>query len=313
MRYNTYLKDSIQISEIGLGAWQLGINSGWKSISEKEAVEMVQYAIDKGINFFDTAPNYGNGSSELRLGKGLQGIDRASYVINTKFGHTDTGEINYNSDYIRKSLEGSLKRLKTDYVDSLIIHSPPAHYLDGSINDQFQILDDLKSEGLIKAYGASIDTAEEIKTLLESTGSKVVEAFFNIFHQNSANAFETARKKGVRIIAKIPFDSGWLTGKYHHDSTFEGIRSRWSKKDISTRARLVNELKELTGNNVDLIRLALSFCLSFEEVSTVIPGNTSIDQLKKNIESIEHPIPETLKDDLMKFYNQNVQHLNLPW
>jgi aryl-alcohol dehydrogenase-like predicted oxidoreductase len=94
MKYNRYIKDSALVSEIGLGAWQLGNNSGWQSLSEKDAVELVEKALEYGINFFDTAPNYGYGTGEDRLGKALKGVDRSEIVINTKFGHTDSGITN---------------------------------------------------------------------------------------------------------------------------------------------------------------------------------------------------------------------------
>jgi len=153
MKYNRYTNDSPLVSEIGFGAWQLGINSGWKGMSEKEAIEMVHTSINNGVNFFDTAPNYGLGSSELRLGKALKNYDRTKLVINTKFGHTNSGALNYSSEYIRDSIDGSLKRLQTDYLDSVIIHNPPFEYLDGRRNTHYDILEQLKREGKIRAYG----------------------------------------------------------------------------------------------------------------------------------------------------------------
>ena len=110
MKYNTYIKKSTLVSEIGLGTWQLGENSGWKSMSEKQAIDLVHNSVASGVNFFDTAPNYGHGTSEIRLGKALHPLDRSKVVINTKFGHTVSGRINYDSNYIRESVDGSLKR-----------------------------------------------------------------------------------------------------------------------------------------------------------------------------------------------------------
>ena len=193
MKYNKLLKESPAVSEIGLGAWQLGVNSGWLGLTDKEAQNMVEKALDLGVNFFDTAPNYGLGTGESRLGKGLQGADRDKIVINTKFGHTDTGETNYEANYIRQSLEGSLTRMKIDYVDSIIIHNPPFAYLDGNKNDHYEILEKLREEGKIRAYGASLDTAAEMKVLMETTGSEVIEACFNILHQDAAKAFDFTR------------------------------------------------------------------------------------------------------------------------
>ena len=313
MKYNKYIKGSPAVSEIGLGAWQLGAESGWRSLSEKEAIKMVRTSIELGVNFFDTAPNYGFGTSELRLGKALRGIDRNTIVVNTKFGHTESGDTNYQSDYIRESLEGSLKRLGLDYVDSLIFHNPPSAYLDGNKNDHYEILEELKEEGKIKAYGASLDTYHEMKLFMETTNCEVIEAFFNILHQDTARAFDLALEKKVGIIAKIPLDSGWLAGKYGAESTFNDIRKRWSKDDIKVRASLIESLKKMIGEEHNLSQTAISFCLAYDAVSTVIPGNASIDQLKNNVDSVTKPISRELVEKFENFYKHEVKELNLPW
>jgi aryl-alcohol dehydrogenase-like predicted oxidoreductase len=313
MKYNRYINNSALVSEIGLGAWQLGHNSGWQNMSEVEAMELVEKSMAYGINFFDTAPNYGHGTGEQRLGKGLKGVDRSKIVINTKFGHTDSGTTNFNSDYIRKSLEGSLKRLQVDYVDSLIIHNPPSEYLDGNKTDHYEILERLIEEGKIKAYGASLDTYEDMTLLLNTTNAKVIEAFFNILHQDTARAFPMAIEKEVGIIVKIPLDSGWLSGKYNAESTFNDIRSRWSKQDINTRAQLVQRVKEIIEAKDKLAQKAISFCLSYDAVSTVIPGNVNIAQLTNNVESINNPISSKFIERLETFYINEVKPINLPW
>ena len=313
MNYNRYIKNSIKVSEIGLGAWQLGNNSGWQSMSERDAINLVEKSIDYGINFFDTAPNYGHGSGEDRLGKALKNIDRTKIVINTKFGHTDTGITNFNSDYIRESLEGSLKRLQVDYVDSLIIHNPPASYLDGNKNDHYEILERLIDEGKIKAYGASIDTQEDMKLLMNTTNAEVIEAFFNILRQDVIGAFDLAIEKKVGIIAKIPLDSGWLSGKYHSESVFHDIRNRWSRQDIKTRAHLTKRVKDILDAKNNLAQKAISFCLTYDAISTVIPGNVNTEQLKSNAESVNNPISKELVEKLEKFYDAEVKDLNLPW
>jgi aryl-alcohol dehydrogenase-like predicted oxidoreductase len=313
MKYRKYIKDSINISEIGLGAWQLGHNSGWQSLSEKEAMELVEKSLEYGINFFDTAPNYGNGTGEERLGNALKDVDRGKIVINTKFGHTDSGTTNFNSNYIRESLEGSLKRLQIDFVDSLIIHNPPFAYLDGTKNDHYDILERLIEEGKIRAYGASLDNYEEMKLLMNTTNAKVIEVFFNILHQDSSRAFTMAQEKEVGIIVKIPLDSGWLSGKYNAESTFNDIRSRWSKMDIQRRAHLVNRVKEIINTKDNLAQKAISFCLSYDAVSTVIPGNVNKAQLTNNVESTNNPFASELVEKLEKFYQEEVKDLNLPW
>jgi aryl-alcohol dehydrogenase-like predicted oxidoreductase len=313
MKYKKYIKDSINISEIGLGAWQLGQNSGWKSMTEMEAIKLVHKSLDFGINFFDTAPNYGLGTGEERLGMALKNVDRSKIVINTKFGHTHTGTLNFSSNYIRKSLEGSLKRLQVDYADSLIFHNPPSEYFDGNKNDHYEILERLIEEGKIKAYGASLDTYDDMKLLMDTTNSKVIEAFFNIFHQDTLRGFEKAQTNEVAIIVKIPLDSGWLTGKYNAESSFNDIRSRWSKEDIETRANLVNKVKSIIGTEESLTQQAIAFCLAYDAVSTVIPGNVTIEQLTSNVKSTDISISRSLLKKLEKLYQSEIKKLNIPW
>jgi aryl-alcohol dehydrogenase-like predicted oxidoreductase len=313
MKYNKYIKEAPLVSEIGLGAWQLGNNSGWLSMSEKEAIDIVERSLEYGINFFDTAPNYGYGTSEERLGKALKDIDRSKIVINTKFGHTKSGITNFNSDFIRESLDGSLKRLKVDYVDSLMIHNPPIAYLDGNKTDHYEILERLIEVGKIKAYGASLDTHEEMNLFMNTTNAKVIEAFFNILHQDTSQAFDLAKEKEIGIIVKIPLDSGWLSGKYNANSIFHDIRSRWSRQDIQTRAHLVNRVKEIVQTKDNLAQVAISFCLEYDAVSTVIPGNVSLAQLASNVESINNPISKSIIEKLEDFYLNEVKHFKLPW
>jgi aryl-alcohol dehydrogenase-like predicted oxidoreductase len=313
MKYRKYNKHVPFVSEIGLGAWQLGENAGWKEMSEKEAIYLVHQALDLGVNFFDTAPNYGSGTSESRLGKALMSTDRSEMLINTKFGHTVEGGTNFDAQYIRASLEGSLKRLRVDYVDSFILHNPPFDLLDGNQQPHYEILEDLKEEGKIKAYGASLDTYEEIKLLTDTTNSEVIEVFFNILHQDTARAFALAKEKDLGIIVKIPLDSGWLSGKYQADSTFQDIRGRWSRSDIETRAALVEKVKTITDQSTHLAQAALAFCLAYEEVSTVIPGNTTVEQLKNNVQSTELYMAQEVVQQLEQFYQEEVKDLQLPW
>ena len=148
---------------------------------------------------------------------------------------------------------------------------------------------------------------------MKTTGGEVIEAFFNILHQDASRAFELAGKKNVGIIVKIPLDSGWLSGKYGPDSVFNDIRSRWSKTDIKTRAALVERVKAIIGEEKVLAQAAISFCLAYDAVSTVIPGNSTIGQLRSNLESVKHPMPGELVEQLEYFYENEVKGLRLPW
>ena len=313
MKYKSYVEGSPKVSAIGFGAWQLGNDIDWHEMTETDAVLLVHKAIEEGINFFDTAPNYGNGKSEFILGKALKEVNRSTVVINTKFGHHIDGHTDYSHGVIRETIEGSLKRLGTDYIDSVLLHNPPSKLLKADGNEHYEVLEQMKKEGKILAYGASLDTKEDMDTFLNHTNGQVIEAFFNILHQDTRYSFEQAMKKGVKIIAKIPLDSGWLSGKYHKDSTFTGIRARWSREDIVTRAALVDQLKALPVEGQSLSQFALQYCLAYEAVSTVIPGVAVIEQLRANVGALDYPMDIHTVKWLEAFYEQQVVEKHLVW
>ncbi len=314
MDYKKYISDSPPVSVIGMGTWQLGAAADWKLLSEKDAIRIVEVALEEGVNFFDTAPNYGQGESEERLGKALRHTDRSKVILNTKFGHTVDGNIDFDPGKIRRSIEGSLRRLQIDYLDSVLFHNPPAELLNGNrAPEHYELLEKLKAEGKIRAYGASVDTYEEMKVLLDTTKGSVVEVFFNILHQDTGRAFEQAEAQGVAVIAKIPLDSGWLSGKYGSQSIFRGVRSRWSPADIEQRGALVEAVEEILAPDFRLPQAALAFCMAHDAVSTVIPGSGSLAQLRSNLLSLDKPLPPGLIRKLQLFYKEEVQPLRLPW
>jgi aryl-alcohol dehydrogenase-like predicted oxidoreductase len=301
----------IKVSEIGFGAWQLGNEKDWGKMTNDEAVYLVNKAMDSGCNFFDTAPNYGAGKSEELLGKAFKG-KRDQVVISSKCGHHSNGEQNFEPDKLILSVENSLRRLNTDYLDSLLLHNPPFSTLDRS-SQQFAVLERLKEQGKIKLYGASVDNSNEVNKLLNNTDSEVIEVMFNIFHQEPASALKSAQTKGVGIITKIPLDSGWLTGKYSANSTFTGIRSRWSTEEIQKRGKLVEQVRSILGSNISMVHGALQFILSYQEVSTVIPGARDIQQLNENISASEAILPKEVKYELLKLWDEEIKDSNIGW
>lgn len=303
-----YAKTNKTIHRVGFGAWQLN-NPLWGSMSEDEGIQLVKTAIASGINFFDTAPGYGNGMSEIILGKAIQN-NRDQVVINTKLGHLADGTSDFSVTSLESQIQSSLKRMDITYLDSAILHNPNRDILAGK-TAHFQMLKQLKQNGLIRAYGVSIDTYEELMLVLNHVEVDVIEILFNVFFQGPAQGFQLAKEKGVSLVAKVPLDSGWLTGKYNQDSIFTGIRNRWSKDVIKRRADLIEDVKQITQQN-NLIGPAIGFILSFPEITAVIPGIQSLDQLKTFVEG-DFTISETVKQKLIALYQQKIQSNPLPW
>lgn len=310
MKYRRYGTTGKQVSEIGFGAWQLGNKQDWAAMEDDEAIRLVHEALDLGVNFFDTAPNYGQGKSEVLLGKALE-RKRDKAVINTKFGHSPEGT-DYSASQIRNSVERSLTRLQTDYLDSVLIHNPPFDYLDGKYG-HYQVLEDLKAEGKILAYGVSVDSSREMLEALEHSRLGVMEVMFNIFYQETAQAFQAAKEKDVALIIKVPLDSGWLSGKYDENSSFSGVRSRWSPEVIQTRAKLVEQIRFLEDEQTTMTMAALRFILAYPEVTTVIPGVRSSAQLRENVAASDAVLPDESLRKLQELWERDIRFKSLGW
>lgn len=311
MRKRAYGKTGTSVSEIGFGAWQLGNAKDWGNMQTSDAIALVHAAIDLGCNFFDTAPGYGHGKSEAILGEALKDR-RHEVVINTKVGHTADGTSDFSPAGIRNSVLSSLKRLGTDYLDSVLLHNPAKELMDGD-SPQFNMLRSLKQEGLIGAYGLSIDTAHEMLHVIENTDTEVMEILFNIFHQDTRDAFTAAQNNSIALIVKVPLDSGWLSGKYHANSQFEGIRKRWSQADVQRRAELVEDIRFIEKPGVSLTQSALQFILAHQEISTVIPGIKNIEQLHENLGAATEIMPEHIVAQLHDFWERELKTNPVPW
>lgn len=312
MEYRPLGNTGLRVSAVGFGAWQLA-NPIWAGPDEAGSVELVHAALAAGCNFFDTAPGYGGGASEQLLGRALQGR-REKAVLCTKYGHADPRQANFSVTGLRPSLEASLRRLQTDHVDLLLLHNPPRDLLDGArAADLYSELEALRCEGKLRAFGASIDTRQELRTLALTTFSGVAEVLFNAFHQDARREFGEAARRGLGLIAKVPLDSGWLTGKYDERSRFDGIRGRWSPEVVARRAALLRKLRALLPPEMPLAQAALSFVLAHREIATVIPGAKTRPQLEANLAAASEPMPAAMVAAIHALWQKDLADDPLPW
>jgi len=269
-------------------------------MDDRTALRLIGEALDGGVNLFDTAPNYAQTNSERLLGVALRGR-RDKVVIVSKFGHPPEGAKDFSVPRFWRSIEASLKRLQTDYLDVLLLHNPPEDMYRGT-DPLWEALEEAKREGKIRHYGASLDFAREVDACLDNTGSEVLEILFNVLHQDVRLSFAHIRQKHVGTIVKVPLDSGWLTGRFNEASTFNDIRSRWSAVDISRRSALVSQLDWLTADGTSLAHQAIGFLLSYAEVSCVIPGIRTSDQLRQNLAAAGRRVAPDVRDRLERFW-----------
>jgi len=248
-------RTGLEVSEIGFGGWQLCNDDSWGGMDARTAHRLVHAAVDGGINLFDTAPNYAGTQSECVLGEALRG-KREKVVLVSKFGHTPDGQTDFTVNGLWESLDGSLGRLRTDYLDVLVLHNPP-NQMYGGRDPLWDAMEQARLQGKIRHYGASLDFAADVEECLSNTKSSVLEVLFNIFHQDVRRAFAHVRQHGAGIIVKVPLDSGWLTGRFDASSRFEGIRARWSKEQIAQRSELVSRIRWLVADGSELAHKAI--------------------------------------------------------
>lgn len=303
----------LEVSEIGYGAWQLCNSDSWGGMDDQTALRLIHEAIDGGINLFDTAPNYADTKSESILGKALRN-KRDDVVLVSKFGHTPEGPKLFSVDWFWKSLEASLSRLGTDYLDVLLLHNPPSDFYAGT-DPVWAAMEEAQAQGKIRHYGASLDFAAEVRDCLSNTNSEVLEVLFNVFHQDVRHSFDAVRQHGAGIIAKVPLDSGWLTGRFDASSRFEGIRARWTEEEIAKRAELVSEIEWLVADKSELAHKAIAYLLSYDEVSCVIPGIRTQEQLTSNLAAPDCSLSPDEKMKLEVFWDQLTENGSklLPW
>lgn len=313
MKLRPFGNTGMNVSEIGLGAWQLA-NPDWGLNDRAEALRIIQKSLEAGCNFFDTAPGYGGGRSEELLGEGLKSA-RKDIILCTKFSHYDeNGTRDFDAKNIRPVLEGSFHALQTDYVDILLLHNPPRELMDGRVAPEiYEEMENLKAEGKIREYGVSLDWREEVDMVVDTTQSKAMEVFFNALYQEPLPAFQKAYENGVGIIVKVPLDSGWLSGRYRKSHNFDDIRKRWPPEVVARRSELVEQFAKLVPEGTSIAHAALQFVLAQPQVSTVIPGAKSVAQALDNFAAADKQLSPEVVQSIVELWEREIMNDPLPW
>jgi aryl-alcohol dehydrogenase-like predicted oxidoreductase len=309
MKYRVLGKTGFKISEISIGTWQVGGRWGEK-FSHDNADRILNTAVDNGINFIDTADVYGDGESEKAVGR-LKRSRSENIYIATKCGrrlqpHTNRA---YTPQVLRNFVEDSLRNMGIDTIDLIQLHCPPTEvYYRPEI---FEVFEKMAVEGKIRQLGVSVEKVEEALKAIEYSNVSSVQIIFNIFRQRPKDLFfEQAMKKNVGIIARVPLASGLLSGKFSSDTVFLPGDHRYFNRDGSAFDKgetfsgidyqlglnAVDELKKAFPG-ISLSALSLRWILMFKEVSCVIPGASSPDQVISNVSSC---LIDALSDAQMK-------------
>jgi len=268
------------VSRIGLGTWQLGMRGWGSGYDESTLTEALRIGIKNGLNFIDTAELYGNGTSEMLIGKAIEGMKREDIKIATKLAG-----FNATARRVKKRLSGSLKRLGVDYVDLYQVHWEPSIYTN--MRELFRELERLENEGLIKHIGVSNFSRESIQLGNESMKEAKIESNqikFNLIERPSEDLMDFMRREEIKVIAWSPLAQGFLTGKYSKDRRPSGYVRRANRlfstasfekyEPLLTKLREVAERRKATPSQV---------ALSYESYLGVlpIPGFRNAEQVKE--------------------------------
>ena len=288
------------VSEIGFGAWAIGgdamvgnIPIGWGKTNDDDSISALHAAVDAGINFFDTADFYGLGHSEELIGE-LFGSNK-DILIATKVGHRNIDEkiiFDYTADYIKSACEKSLKRLKRNVIDYYQLHTARMEHLQRG--ECIQAMEELKKKGKIRYWGLSLNTfypQPEAEYLIQHRMGDGFQLVFNLINQRANDVLKLASRAGYGVIARMPLQFGLLTGKIKSDAKFEtgDHRSfRLIPSIIENATSILNKKAWPVAeqNHISKTSLALSYILSHPEISTVIPGIRTVEQVKLNTTDI---------------------------
>lgn len=308
MQLRNFGNTDLYVSEIGFGAWAIGGAAmigttaiGWGDTDDSVSVNAIHAALDAGINFFDTADIYGLGHSEKLLGENIG--HQKDVLIATKVGNVSRKEqftIDYSKAYIIDACGASLKRLKRDAIDYYQLHTARLEHLqNGECIEAMQLL---QKQGKIRYWGLSLNTFEpkgDAEFLITNNLGNGFQLVLNIINQKAIDLMKTAAVKGYGIIARMPLQFGLLTGKYDKAPTFsenDHRKNRLTREVIDFSLEATKQVWKLCNKyNCTKTQLALSYILSYQEVSTVIPGIRNADQVKLNTEGLFQLDKEDLK------------------
>jgi len=302
MKYRTLGKTGLNVSEVSLGTWQVGGRWG-TPFSDANADQVLNRAIDLGVNFIDTADGYGGGRSEAAVGRVVRSRSE-QVLVATKCGRKISPHVaaGYTPEVLEKYVEDSLRNTGLERLDLIQLHCPPTDvYYRPEI---FALFDRLKQQGKIRNLGVSVEKVEEAIKAIQYPNVTTVQIIFNMFrHRPSELLFSLAKERGVGVIVRVPLASGLLSGKMDASTTFGPDDHRnfnrdgqsfdkgetFSGVDFEAGLQAVEELGHLFPDPENLPAYALRWILMFDAVSCVIPGASRLEHVESNVQAADLP------------------------
>ena len=296
-------KSGIEITKLGLGLWAVG-GTEWGETDDKESLDMISAALDLGINFFDTADVYGDGHSEVLLGKAMQGR-RDKFVVASKIGwvgfdHEKRVSVYTTVDKLVAGVESNLKRLGTDYLDLIQCH---IDFHEPNMEIYVEGFQKLQAQGKVRAYGVSTSDYEYLQEFNADNKMATLQIDYSILNRTpEKDIFPYTMANDIGVLVRGPLAMGILTGKFSAESAFSGtdFRRNWIENEDEHRIFLsdlekVEKLKPLAKDRT-LAQMAIQFVMQHPAVTVAIPGAKRISQLKDNLKAVL--LPELTAEDL---------------
>ncbi|MGQ2912912.1 MULTISPECIES: aldo/keto reductase [unclassified Aeromicrobium] len=319
MEHRTLGRTGRKASVVGLGTWQLGAD--WGDVSRDDARAVLDAAVDSGVTFLDTADVYGDGRSEQAIADFRRARPDLDLTVATKMGRRlDQVPENYVMDNFRAWTDRSRSNLGVDTLDLVQLHCPPSAVVTD--DEVYDALDTLVSEGVMSAYGVSVETCDQALAAIARPGVATVQIILNAFRLKPLDeVLPAARAAGVGIIARVPLASGLLSGRYTVETTFAeddhrsynrqgeafDVGETFSGVDYEVGVQAAREFTDLVPQGVTSAQAAVAWVVAQEGVSTVIPGARSPEQARANARAAAVDVRPELLEGVRRIYDTHLR------
>ncbi|MCX6398331.1 MAG: aldo/keto reductase [Propionibacteriales bacterium] len=324
MEQRTFGRLGRAASVVGLGTWQLGAD--WGDVSETDARAVLEESAAAGVTFYDTADVYGDGRSEKVVGRFLAAHPDAGLTVATKMGRRmEQVPGNYTAENFRAWLDRSRANLGVDRIDLVQLHCPPSEVIDDDAT--YDALDALVADGVIAAYGVSVETCAQALSAIARPGVASVQIILNAFRLKPLDeVLPAAAAAGVGVIARVPLASGLLSGRYDATTVFAADDHRTYNRDgsafdvgetfsgveyevgVAAAAAFATLVRATLGPEVTAAQAAIAWCGQQPGVSTVIPGARNVAQAHANATAGDlGPLPTEFLDGVRDLYDTRLR------
>lgn len=290
MQFRNLGKTGLKLSTLGFGASSLG--QEFRKVDLNEAMRSVHVALELGMNFIDTSPFYGRGTSECLLGFVLRDIPRDKYILGTKLGRYDSNHFDFSAKRVAESVDVSLKRMGVDHIDIMLCHDIEFVEMSQIVNETLPALRKIQKEGKVKHIGISGYPMNIFKYVLDKAPLDVVLSYNHYTLQNTmfADLVPYLKSKNVGIMNAAPFSARLLTNQ---------SLPAWHKATPEVRRIAKAASDHCASKGVDIAQLALQYSIANEDMTTCIVGSASPDNVRKWVKWADEPMDQTLLKEVL--------------